>query len=175
MKLLLRALFMVTSIAIALLPRQVAAVEVTLLLRNIATDDFIEWRLKPSQGFTKSTGKLGRDSAEFEQTWEVGEPGGKILFWWAHLNGEADATVLVNNFVVFQGHCSHLGKGKVRMIDTCSYPRVYKTGGGGPYLVDRPESETTRVGFATSMLLDRFSGAECLSANLLVGGVLPRN
>jgi hypothetical protein len=45
MKLILRALFLVTSIAIALLPRQVAAVEVTLLLRNIATDDFIEWRL----------------------------------------------------------------------------------------------------------------------------------
>jgi hypothetical protein len=41
--------------------------------------------------------------------------------------------------------------------------------------VDRPEFETTRVGFASSMLPDRFSGAECLSANLLVGGLLPRN
>jgi hypothetical protein len=160
MKLLLRALFMVTSITIALLPRQVAAVQVTLLLRNITTDDFIEWRIKPSQGFTKSTGKLGRDSAEFEQTWEVGEPGGKIRFWWTHLNGEADATVLVNNFVVFEGHCSHVGNGTVRMIDTCSNPRVYKTGGGGPYLVDKVECDTTLVAFATSMLLDRFSVAE---------------
>jgi hypothetical protein len=175
MKLLLRALFMVTSITIALLPRQVAAVQVTLLLRNIATDDFIEWRIKPSQGFTKSTGKLGRDSAEFEQTWEVGEPGGKIRFWWSRLNGEADATVLVNNFVVFKGHCSHVGNGTVRMIDTCSYPRVYKIGGGGPYLVDKPDRDTTRVGFATSMLLDRFSGTECLSASLLARGLLPRN
>jgi hypothetical protein len=175
MKLFLRALLMVTSITIALLPRQVAAVEVTLLLRNIATDDFIEWRLKPSQGFTKSTGKLGRDSAEFEQTWEAGEPGGKIRFWWTHLNGEADATVLVNNFVVFKGHCSHVGNGTLRMIDTCSYPQVYKTGGGGPYLVDKPEFDSTHVSFATSMLLDRFSGAECLSVNLLVGGLLPRN
>ena len=175
MKLLLRALLVVTSITFSLLPRQVAAVQVTLLLRNIATDDFIEWKVKPSQGFAKSTGKLGRDSAEFEQTWEVGEPGGNIRFWWTHLNGEADATVLVNNFVVFQGHCTHVGNGTVRMIDTCSYPRVYKTGGGGPYLVDKPECDTTRVGFATSMLLDRFSGAECLSANLLVRSLLPRN
>ncbi len=175
MNLLLRALFIVTRISIALLPPQVAAVEVTLLLRNIATDDFIEWRIKPSHGFTKSTGKLGRDSAEFEQTWEAGEPGGKIRFWWTHLNGEADATVLVNNYVVFQGHCMHVGNGTVRMIDTCSYPRVYKTGGGGPYLVDKPECDTTLVGFATSMLLDRFGGAESLSSNLLARSLLPRN
>jgi hypothetical protein len=174
MKLLLRVLFMVTSITLAVLPRQVAAVEVTLLLRNIATDDFIEWKIKPSHGFTKSTGKLGRDSAEFEQTWEVGEPGGRIRFWWSHLNGEADATVLVNNFVVFKGHCSHLGKGTVRMIDTCGYPQVYKTGGGGPYLVDKPESDTTRVGFAVSMMLDRFGGVECLSKSLLARSLLPR-
>jgi hypothetical protein len=175
MKFLLRALFMVTSVTVALLPSRVAAVEVTLLLRNIATDDFIEWRIKPSQGFTKSTGKLGRDSAEFEQTWEVGEPGGKIRFWWNHLNGEADATVLVNRFVVFKGHCAHLGNGSVRMIDTRSYPLVYKTGDGGPYLVDRPEWDSTHVSFAVSMLLDRFGGAECLSASLLDGGLLPRN
>ena len=157
---------MVTSITITLLPRQVGAVEVTLLLRNIATDDFIEWKLKPSQGFTKSTGKLGRDSAEFEQTWEVGEPGSKILFGWTHLNGEADATVLVNNFVVFKGHCSHLGNGTVRMIDTCSYPQVYKTGGGGPYLVDKPEFDSTRVAFATSMLLDRFDEVRAVANRL---------
>jgi hypothetical protein len=175
MKLLLRALIMVTSVTVALLPSRVAAVEVTLLLRNIATDDFIEWRIKPSQGCTKSTGKLGRDSAELEQTWEVGEPGGKIRFWWTHLNGEADATVLVNNFVVFQGHCSHVGNGTVRMIDTCSYPRVYKTGGGGPYLVDKTQGDSTRVGFATSMLLDRFSGADFLSLHLVDVGLSPRN
>jgi hypothetical protein len=174
MKILLRALLVVTSITIALLPRQVAAVEVTLVLRNIATDDFIEWKIKPSYKSAKSTGKLGRDSAEFEQTWDIGEPGGKIRFWWAHLNGEADATVLVNNFVVFKGHCTHAGSGSVRMIDTCSYPRVYKTGGGGPYLVDKPEYDATHLEFATSMLLDRFSGAECLSANLLVRDLLPR-
>ena len=173
MKILLRALFVATAMIIFLLPRQVAAVQVTLILRNIATDDFDEWKIKPSHRFTKSTGKLGRETGEFEQTWEVGESGGKIRFWWAHLSGEVDATVLVDNVIVFKGHCIHTGNGTVRMIDTCTYPRVYKSGGGGPYLVDKPECDSTRLLFATSMLQDRFGGAECLSANLLPAGLLP--
>jgi hypothetical protein len=161
MKFLLRTLFVVTSFAIVLLPRQAAAVEVTLILRNIATDDFEEWKIKPGEKFTKSTGKLGRDSADFEQTWDAGPSAGKIRFWWAHLNGEVDATVLVNNIVVFEGHCVHTGNGAVRMIDTCSDLRVYRAGGaGGPYLLDKPECDTTRILFETSMLQDRFSGAQ---------------
>jgi len=174
MKSVLLALFVVTSFTIVLFPRQVAAVQVTLILRNIATDDFDEWKIKPGHRFTKTTGKLGRDSAEFEQSWEVGEAGGNIRFWWAHLSGEVDATVLVDNVVVFEGRCTHAGSGTLRMIDTCSYPRVYKTGGGGPYLLDKPNCDTTRVLFATSMLLDRFGAAESLSTNFLVRGPLPR-
>jgi hypothetical protein len=158
MKFLLRALFVATSLTVIFLPGQVAAVQVTLILRNIATDDFDEWKIKPSRGFTKTTGRIGKESAEFEQTWDVGEPGSKIRFWWSHLNGEVDATVLVNNFVVFQGRCTHAGNGTVRMIDTCGYPLVYRTGGGGPYLLDSPDCDTTRLEFATSMLLDRFGG-----------------
>jgi len=59
------------------------------------------------------------------------------------------------------------------MIDTCSYPRVYKNSGGGPYLIDLPQCDTTRLSFAVSMLGDRFGGAECLSANLLAPRLLP--
>jgi hypothetical protein len=156
MKSILLALFMVTSFTMVLFPRQAVAVEVTLILRNITTDDFVEWRIKPEGRFTQTTGKLGRESAEFEQTWEVGPAGGEMRFWWARLRGEADATVLVNNTVVFEGHCLHAGNGSVRMIDTCSYPRVYKINGGGPYLVDRVNWDATRILFATSMLTSRF-------------------
>src|ERR1700730_4537896 len=173
MKSLLLALFVVTSFTIGFSPRQVEAAQVTLILRNIVTGDSVEWKIKPAEKFAKSTGKLGKETGDFEQTWDIGGTGGKIRFWWARLNGEVDATVLVNNEVVFQGHCVHSGAGTVRMIDTCSYPRVYKTGGGGPYLVDAPECDTTRLMFAVSMLGDRFGGAECLSGNLLAHRLLP--
>jgi len=173
MKPLLLALFVVTSFTIVLSPRQVEAAQVTLILRNIVTGDYDEWKIKPSEKFTRSTGKLGKETGDFEQTWDIGGTGGKIRFWWARLSGEVDATVLVNNEIVFQGHCVHSGAGTVRMIDTCSYPRVYKTGGGGPYLVDAPECNTTRLTFAVSMIGYRFGGAECLSTNLLARHLLP--
>ena len=86
----------------------------------------------------------------------MGSAGHEIRFWWGRLSGEADATVIVDNVVVFSGRCLHGGWGKVRMIDTCPYPRVYKTGGSGPYLVDKIDSRVTDVLFATSMLPDRF-------------------
>lgn len=162
MKSIFLAVLVATCLAIVSFPRQAAASYVTLILRNIETNDFNEWRLKPTNKFTRTTGKLGRDSAEFEQTWDVGPAGSKIRFWWARLNGEADATVLVDNIIVFQGHCLHAGDGSVRMIDTCSYPRVYKIDGGGPYLIDKPQGDSTYISFSTSMLLGRFGGAESL-------------
>jgi hypothetical protein len=172
MKPLLLALFVMTSFTIILSTGQVRAAQVTLILRNIETDSFDEWRIKPGEKFTKSTGKLGRETGEYEQTWDIGDTGAKIRFWWAHLSGEVDATVVVNNEVVFQGHCVHSGDGRVRMIDTCSYPHVYKNSGGGPYLIDLPQCDTTRLSFAVSMLGERFGGAECLSANLLAHRLL---
>jgi len=137
-------------------PRQAAAVQVTLILRNITTNDFVEWKVTSKSRCTRSTGRIRRDTEGFEQSWEVGYPGHDIQFWWSRLSGEADATVLVDNIVVFRGHCLHGGGGSVRMIDTCAYPVVYKTGGSGPYLIDRLESNATNVLFATSMLPDRF-------------------
>lgn len=150
------ALFLATSLIVLLLPRQVAAVEVTLILRNIATDDFVEWKVTSKSQCTQSTGRIGRDTGAFEKTWEVGNAGHDIRFWWNHMSGEAEATVLVNNIVVFSGRCLHGGPGKIRMIDTCPYPSVYKTGGSGPYLVDRLNRNTTDILFATSTLPDRF-------------------
>ncbi len=158
MKPILLALVVVTSFTVVLFPRRAAAVQVTLILRNIATDDFDEWKIKPTEKFTRTTGKIGRESGEFEQTWDIGKAGGEIRFWWARLTGEADATVLVDNIVVFQGHCMHAGGGSVPMIDTCRYPLVYKTDGGGPYLLDKQGWNATHLLFATSMLLDRFGG-----------------
>ncbi len=118
-----------------------AAVQVTLILqnivlRNVAIFDFNEWKVTSKQRCTQTTGKLGRDTEAFEQTWYVGDPGHDIYFSWSRLSGEADATVLVDNVVVFRGHCLHGGSGQVRMIDTCAYPSVYKTVGPGPYLID---------------------------------------
>lgn len=157
MKTILLALLALTCFTIAFNPRRAAAVQVTLILRNIETDDFEEWKVKSDQKCTQSTGKIGRDTGEFEQTWDVGDPGSNIRFWWGRLTGEVDATVLVNEFVVFKGRCVHTGDGMVRMIDTCIYPRIYKTGGGGPYLRDEPECDVTYIRFNTSMLGDRFS------------------
>jgi hypothetical protein len=150
------AVFLATSLTLILLPRQAAAVQVTLILRNITTDDFDEWKITSKAKCTQSTGKIRRDTDVFEQTWEVGDAGHDIRFWWSRLSGEADATVLVNNIVVFKGHCRHGGAGKVRMIDTCAYPSVYKTAGSGPYLIDKLDINETDILFATSMLPGRF-------------------
>lgn len=150
------ALFLATSLFVLLSPHQAAAVQVTLILRNIATDDFVEWKITSKAKCTQSTGRIGRDTGAFERSWEVGSAGPDIRFWWNHLSGEAEATVLVNNTVVFSGRCLHGGSGRIRMIDTCPYPSVYKTGGSGPYLLDRLDSNTTDILFATSMLPERF-------------------
>ena len=159
---ILLVLFLAAGSSLLLLPRQVAAVEITLILRNItlgnvATYDFSEWKVASKQKCIQGTGKIGRDTEAFEQTWYVGDPGydNDIRFWWGRLSGEADATVLVNNVVVFSGHCLY-GGGRVRMIDSCAYPTVYKTGGSGPYLIDPPDRPVTYVHFATSMLPERF-------------------
>jgi hypothetical protein len=156
MKGILFVVFLATTLTLILLPRQAAAVQVTLILRNIATDDFNEWKVTSNEKCTQSTGKIRQDTEAFEQTWDMGSSGQEIRFWWNRLSGEADATVLVNNTVVFRGHCLHGGAGKVRMIDTCAYPGVYKTTGSGPYLIDKPDSNVTFIHFATSKLPGRF-------------------
>jgi hypothetical protein len=148
--------FLAMSLTLILLPGQAVAVQVTLILRNITTDDFNEWKVRSEEKCTQSTGKIRQDTEAFEQSWEVGNSGHDIRFWWSRLSGEADATVLVNNTVVFSGHCLHGGGCSVRMIDTCPYPRVYKTEGSGPYLIDKLDSNVTYILFATSMLPARF-------------------
>jgi len=165
-QLLMRRVLLVLVVSAAssllLFPPQAAAVEVTLILRNIvlgniATFDFSEWKVASEQKCIQGTGKICRDTEAFEQTWYVGDSAydNNIRFWWGRLSGEADATVLVNNVVVFRGHCLY-GGGKVRMIDSCAYPSVYKTGGSGPYLIDPPDKAATYIHFATSMLPGRF-------------------
>ncbi len=156
MKPIFLVLLALTTFALLLMPRHASAARVTLILRNVDTDTFDEWRIKPEHKFTRSTGKIGRDNDVYVQTWDVGDPGTKIRFWWSRLSGAVDATVIVNNYVVFQGRCIHTGDGKVRMIDTCGYPSVYKTGGSGPYLLDKPQCDVTYIDFNTSMLEDRF-------------------
>ena len=153
--------FLAASLIVLLFPRQVAAVQVTLILQNIvlqnvAVCDFDEWKVTSKQKCTQCTCKIGRDTEAFEHTWYVGDPGNDIRFWWSRLSGEADATVLVDNTVVFRGHCVYNGSGPVRMIDTCAYPSVYKTGGSGPYLIEPPDRNVTYIRFATSMLPERF-------------------
>jgi hypothetical protein len=132
------------------------SVRVTLILRNIATSYFIRWKVASDQMCTQSSGKIRQDTEAFEQTWDVGRPTQDIWFWWDTFYGEADATVLVNNVVVFDGHCVHFREGEVRMIDTCSYPRVYKRFGMGPYLREPLGFNETDIVFATSKLPPRF-------------------
>jgi hypothetical protein len=135
---------------------EASSVQVTLILRNIATPGFIEWKVASDQMCTHSSGRIRQDTEAFEQTWDMGTAEQHIWFWWNTLNGEADATVLVNNVVVFEGQCAHLGGGKVQMIKTCSYPRVYKTFGTGPYLIEPMGLNETDIVFATSKLPARF-------------------
>jgi len=132
------------------------AVRVTLILRDVLTSDFCEWKVASDEMCTQSSGKIRRDDEAFEQTFVEGSPEQHISFWWDTLNGEADATVLVNNVVVFEGHCAHFGYGKVTMIQTCSYPRVYRTFGTGPYLREPLDRNETDVVFAVSELSWRF-------------------
>jgi hypothetical protein len=136
--------------------RTAAEVRVTLILRNIVTSAFIEWKVASEQMCIQSTGRIRQNTEDFEQTWEVGGAEQRIWFWWDTLYGEADATVIVNNVVVFEGHCSHFGYGKIQMIQTCSYPRVYKKFGTGPYLHEPPDRNETDIIFATSKLPPRF-------------------
>ena len=136
----------------AIMQPEASSVQVTLILRNVATSGFIEWKVASDQMCTQSSGSLGPNDEAFEHTWDLGTPGQHIWFWWDTLNGDADATVLVNNVVVFEGHCAHVGYGKVQMINTCSYPRVYKTSGTGPYLIEPMGLNETYVVFASSKL-----------------------
>jgi hypothetical protein len=140
----------------ALSQQTAESVSVTLILRNIATPSFIEWKVASEQMCTQSTGKIRQDTEAFEQTWEVGSTGQHIWFWWDTLYGEADATVLVGNVVVFEGHCAHYNGCKVRMIETCSYPRIYKKWGQGPYLREPLGLIETDILFATSKLPRRY-------------------
>jgi hypothetical protein len=139
---------------------QSSAVRVTLILRNVATSDFTEWKVRSDEMCTQSSGKITRDEGSFEQTWVLGSPEQHISFWWDTLNGEADATVLVNETVLFEGHCAHFGSGKVSMIETCNSPRVYKTFSSGPYLREPPGRNETNISFATSKMGTRFGGSE---------------
>jgi hypothetical protein len=132
------------------------AVRVTMILRNITTPYFIEWKVASDQMCTQSSGEIGPDTEAFEQTWAVGGTEQHIRFWWNTLYGEADATVLVNDVVVFEGHCVHFAKGKVKMIETCSSVRVYKTSGTGPYLREVIGLNQTDIVFASSKLPPRF-------------------
>jgi hypothetical protein len=131
-------------------------VHVTLILRNVATSDPTEWKIASDEMCSQSTGIIRQDTEAFERTWDVGHPVQHICFWWETLNGQADATLLVNNVVVFQGHCAHYGYGKVRMIETCSLPLVYRTFGSGPFLREPLDRNETDIVFATSELAWRF-------------------
>jgi hypothetical protein len=140
----------------ALSQQTAESVSVTLILRNISTPCFIEWKVASDQMCAQSSGKIRQDTEAFEQTWEVGSTVQHIWFWWDTLFGEADATVLVGNVVVFEGHCARYRSGKIRMIETCSYPRVYKRFGPGPYLREPFGLSETDIVFTTSKLPRRF-------------------
>jgi hypothetical protein len=140
----------------AIFQPKTSSVYVTLILRNIAASGSIKWEIASEQMCTHSSGVIRQDIGSFEQTWDMGTPEQRIWFWWGALEGEADATVMVNNIVLFQGHCSHSGPGKVAMIATCIDPQVYKTGGTGPYLKEPIGLNETNIVFATSNLPPRF-------------------
>ena len=131
-------------------------VRVTLILRNISVSSSSEWKIASDQMCTQSTGQIRPDAGDYEQTWEMGGTQQHIWFWWDTLNGEVDATLLVNDIVVFEGRCTHFGTDKIQMIKTCSYPRVYRTFGTGPYLRDPLDRIETDIIFATSDLPPRF-------------------
>jgi hypothetical protein len=133
-----------------------SSVHVTLILRNIAASGFIDWKVASEQMCTQSSGRIRHDIGSFEQTWDMGTPEQRIWFWWDTLEGEADATVLVNNVVLFEGHCAHSGFGKISMIATCIDPQVYRTFGTGPYLKEPIGLNETDIVFATSHLPPRF-------------------
>ena len=54
--------FLAMTLTLILLPRQAAAVEVTLILRNITTADFDEWKVRSSEKCTQCTGKIRQDT-----------------------------------------------------------------------------------------------------------------
>jgi hypothetical protein len=99
---------------------------------------------------------IRQDIGSFEQTWDMGTPEQRIWFWWDTFWGEADATVMVNNIVLFQGHCVNSSYGKASMIATCIAPQDYKTGGTGPFLKEPIGLNETNIVFATSGLPPRF-------------------
>ncbi len=144
----------------AIFQPKASSVYVTLILRNIAASGSIKWKVASEQMCTQSTGDIRQDIGSFEQTWDMGTPEQRIWFWWDSLQGEADATVMVNNIVLFQGHCVNSSYGKVSMIATCIDPQDYKTGGTGPFLKEPIGLNETNIVFATSNLPPRFGTVE---------------
>jgi hypothetical protein len=126
-------------------------VDVTLILENCSpnADSFIEWKVESDQNGEKTTGHLGETNSQ-TFTWWMGGSDQNIWFWWDTLDGETDATVLVDNTVVFKGHCANSGFGEKNIDDTCAHPIVYRgqnTTGPGPYLNEYHSEHTTHIHF----------------------------
>jgi hypothetical protein len=116
-------------------PRDAKAVDVTLVLKNIRPSGFIEWKVESDQVSEQATGHLaGAYPPDKTWTWNMGDSNQNIWFWWDTLDGEVDATVLVDGIVVFDGHCKNTGNGEVRMDFTSEHPITFKTSGPGPFL-----------------------------------------
>ena len=105
------------------------AVTIETTIKPTKINSFIEFKVESDQlGGEKTTGHLTQRGAKTWK-WEVGPSNQNIWFWWETLDGEAELTISVDGTIVFQGLCSHFGKGEVKVRNTCSSPRVYRTEG----------------------------------------------
>lgn len=105
------------------------AVTVEVNITPTKINSFIEFKVESDQlGGEKATGHITRTGARTWK-WEVGTSNQNIWFWWDTLDGDAELTISVDGTVVFKGACSHLGKGEVKVKNTSSKPKIYKTDG----------------------------------------------
>jgi hypothetical protein len=110
------------------------AFTVQLVLNNVKCYTFIEWKVESRRVGERATGHLTGSFSGRHWSWDMGPPPGGnqlIWFWWDTLDGEADATVLVDGVIVFQGHCVHNGYGEQSMDAVCAHPSIFKTKGPG--------------------------------------------
>lgn len=122
-------MLLVSLLALAGITHAAQAVTLEITINPTKINSFIEFKAESDHlGGEKATGHVTQIGAKTWK-WDVGPSNQNIWFWWDTLDGDADLTISVDGTVVFQGLCSHIGKGEVKVKNTCSNPKAHKTEG----------------------------------------------
>lgn len=116
-----------------LAPQYSKAVELKVTIQPISLTGFIEFKAESKQKGEQATRHI-IDYGRKEYRWNMGSSDQCIWVWWDTLQGTVYLKLECDGCVLFEGQCSHVGTGEVKMRATCPQPTIYKVSAPGPYL-----------------------------------------